>query len=224
MRKNIYLTILGVLVAGVVFAQQKETRNLSNFVSVSTGQSIDVVLKKGSENTATISASGVELNEVRTEVTGGRLKIRLKDGNYRKKINVKVVVTYTELNSVSASSSGSITSDDVIKTSGEFSVGVSSSGSVFLNKIIADRMDLSASSSGKMKLSVDVADLEASASSSGKIKISGKVNQQEIMVSSSGDFIGEELYASSAEVRASSSGYASVKVDKKLRARASSGG
>lgn len=220
MKKILLSTI--VLVAVGAFAQKKETRSLSSFNEVSVHEGIDVILKKGSKEEARIESDNIDLRDVLTEVSGGRLKIHL-DGNNHRNVDVNIVVTYKSLRAVSASSAADIEAEEQIVASGDFRVDVSSAGDIELS-IKADELEVRASSAGDCELEVDINELDASVSSAGGIEISGRVNSIDVEVSSSGDFEGYDLPCKRAEVSASSGGSAEVNVSEQLDARASSGG
>ncbi len=219
--KRVLLSTI-VLVSIAAFGQQKETRSLSSFSEISAHEGIDVILKKGSKESARIEARNIDLDDVLTEISGGRLKIHL-EGNKHNNVDVTVWVTYTNLRSVSASSAADIEAEERIEASGDFRVDVSSAADVELS-IKADELDVRASSAGDVELDVDVNSVDASVSSAGGIEIEGSADSIDVEVSSSGDFEGYDLPCKEAEVSASSGGSAEVNVSEQLDARASSGG
>lgn len=222
MKKSLLVLILGVLASGMSFAQSQETRKLSSFSKISAHESIDVYIKEGDSEEARVVSNDIDLEEVLTEVSMGKLKIHLEGNRYRN-IDVEVYVTYKSLEGLSASSSGSITGEDLIVTSGDFEVRVSSSGDVRA-KIEADELSIRASSSGEANLEVKVNEIEASVSSSGDIELSGTATMQDIDASSSGDYEAYDLEGEEAEASASSGGSVRVNVSRKIYGRASSGG
>lgn len=211
-----------ILISVLAFGQQKETRSLRSFSEVSAHEGIDVILKKGSKESARIEAENVDIEDVLTEIDGDRLKIHL-DGKNHRNPDVTVWVTYVSLRAVSASSAADLRSDGQIVASGDFRVDVSSAGDIDLN-VKADELDVRASSAGDCELKVDINKLDASVSSAGGIEISGTARELDVEVSSSGDFEGYDLPVKEAEVSASSGGSAEVTVSEQLDARASSGG
>ena len=60
-----------------VSAQETETRSLANFSELSVGEAISVVLIPGTKNEAVIKVRNIDLEDVETNVSGGRLKIEL---------------------------------------------------------------------------------------------------------------------------------------------------
>ncbi len=199
--------ILSLLSLSSLQAQESETRSLQNFTGVTTSSSIDTEITKGSKNEVVITAKGVELDKVSTEIKDGVLKLGFKkrnNWNWTKKTKVSAKVTYTgELDYLSASSSGDLICNSVIT---------------------GDKLKVKASSSGDVKVEVDVDELSVSASSSGDVEISGRANEAKISASSSGDVVGEDLEVDHANITASSSGDVELTVNQSITARASSGG
>ena len=208
--------------SALVFAQSEETRNLSSFSSLSAHEGVDVFLKKGSKESAKIKARGIDLDDVLTDVSGGKLKIHLAGNNHRN-VDVEVTVTYTSLSALSVSSAASIEGDDQISTSGDFKIGASSAGDIDVS-VKADDMDVSASSAADVNLELDVNTLEVEVSSAADIDVKGSAKEQDISASSAGSYDGIELQSETVEVSASSGGGAKVHVTEQLNARVSSGG
>ncbi|MCP4458037.1 MAG: DUF2807 domain-containing protein [Cytophagales bacterium] len=221
MKKIVIIAI--VLFTGLTAqAQKEETRNLSSFSEISAQEGIDVFIKSGSKEEARIEASGLDMDEVLTEVSNGKLKIHLEGNNHRN-TNVSVWVTYKSIKAVSVSSAASLRGEDDVNASGDFRIKVSSAGDLELTLKAGD-LDIEVSSAGDANLNVDVSTIDASVSSAGDVEIEGSANTQDINVSSSGDYDGYDVESEEAEVSASSGGSARVNVSEQLNARASSGG
>ncbi|SNT34913.1 Putative auto-transporter adhesin, head GIN domain [Ekhidna lutea] len=224
MKKSLLITMLGVLVAGMTFAQSEETRSLSSFTEISAHEGIDVYIKQGNKEEARVVSDNIDLEDVLTEVSGDRLKIHLEGNNHRN-VDVKVYVTYKSLNAISASSAASLESEGSIDAGGnDFDVDVSSAGDIRAEIENADEVTIDASSAGDAELRIEANEIEADVSSAGDIEVEGIVKKQDVEVSSSGNYDGYELDSDEAEVSASSGGSIKVNVSTKLDARASSGG
>lgn len=202
-------TVLFLCVSLFATAQNKETRSLSSFHGVSASASVNAILVKGNKNEVAIEAYETELEDVKTEIEDGILKVGMKSKNkwsmnWSSKRKVNVTVTYTDdLDYIGVSSSADLTSKDVIS---------------------GDDLKISVSSSGDMTIEIDVDNLTASISSSGDLNISGSANFAEVSGSSSADFNGKNLKVINAEVSASSSADISIYVSESLKASASSSG
>ncbi|WP_424961525.1 head GIN domain-containing protein [Ekhidna sp.] len=224
MKKSFLITILGILIAGFTFAQSEETRSLSSFSEISAHEGIDVYIRQGNKEEARIVSETHDLDEVLTDVSGGRLKIHLEGNNHRN-INVEVYVTYKSIRAISSSSASSLSSEGSIDAGGDdFDVDVSSAGDIDATIENADELTVDASSAGDARLKVSCNEIEADVSSAGDVQVSGVAKMQDVEVSSSGDYDGYDLESEEADVSASSGGGIKLNVSNKLDARASSGG
>ncbi len=197
------LILVGCLLSIPLLAQQTEVRNVGSFKGVKSGEAIDVYLKKGDKESLKVEVTGVVLSKVITEVSGGYLKIHMRDGNYRGKQTVKVYVTYVELDKISASSASNVFSDGVIK---------------------ARNLEVHVSSAANIEISLEATDVAVHASSAGDIILEGKAISIEAEASSAGEVDAYNLIVETAEGKASSAGSIKMNVSKALNAHASSGG
>ena len=189
-------------------AQDSEVRSLSSFDGIAVSASVDAELVKGSKDQAEVTVKGIELERVVTEIENGILKVGMRKNKLKwkwtKGSRVKVIVTYAEdPGYVSVSSSADVIGHD---------------------KIVADQLELKASSSGDMKLDIQASQLEVTVSSSADLIISGTADHAKVTVSSSGDFLGKNLKVDNANLSASSSGDLEISVEKSIEAHASSSG
>ena len=198
-----FLVIVLAYLSTHAIAQQTETRNLGSFSGLNASEGIDVYLKKGDKESAKIEVTGTDISNVLTEVSGSYLKVHMRDGRYRGRIEAKVYVTYVKLNKLSASSAASIFAEGIIKSSS---------------------MEISAASAGTIDVNVDANDLEANASSAGDMELKGKAKNLIAGAESAGDLDAYDLEAENVEAEAESAGSLKITVTKSLRARAESGG
>ena len=200
--KKIILTLSGIFLVLVVYAQSRETRNLGSFNEISVSEAIKVELVKGSSEKAEIEVSGTDAENVLTEVSGDRLKVHMADGNWRN-VNAFVRVTYRNLEEIDVSSAGSVTTESSITSS---------------------RMEMDVSSAGKADLIFDVGQMEVDISSAAQLNAKGEADVIEVDVSSAGSMDAYDLECRSADLSASSAGHIKITVNEALDARASSGG
>ena len=203
MKKSLLLAVLYLGFFLHLAAQQSVTRNIDPFKGVKAAEGIDVYLKKGAKESARIESEGTSADNVITEVSGNSLKIHMRDGRFKGKINIKVYVTYVSLDKISVSSAASIFSEETIKS---------------------PDMELSASSAGNINVAVEATKVAISASSAGEIKVKGKASSVTAEASSAGEVDAFDLEAESVTAGASSAGSVDVYVSKNLIAQASSGG
>lgn len=203
MKRKIISYSVAFLFAFGVFAQKKETRSLSSFSEISVGQAISVEIRKGDKEEAIVEVSGADLEDVRTEVRGDRLKIEMGNRRSYRNVDVNVWVTYKYIDEIDVSSAADFISDGVIE---------------------ARELDVEVSSAGDVDIEVNVEELEVSVSSAGDLEVKGYATKQYIEVSSSGDYDAYDLESVDVDVNVSSSGDARINVTGTLDADASSSG
>ena len=108
-----------------------------------------------------------------------------------------------EINSLKTTSAGDVIGETPIKT---------------------DRLELTASSAGNIKLETHAKNIDIDISSSGDISLSGETDMLKADLSSAGDLKAYDLKAREADVSVSSAGDADINVSERISARASSAG
>ena len=198
------LILLGCLISCAVVGQQSEVRNLGTFKGVKAAEAINVYLKKGDKESVKVEATGTDLADVLTEITGSYLKIHMKnDVRFGRNRTVKVYVTYVSLDKIAASSASNIFSDGTITS---------------------DLMEIHASSAANVEISLTATDLKVSVSSAGEVTLEGKTKSFDAETSSAGVVNAYNLLAETAKASASSGGTIKLSVTNGLNAHASSGG
>lgn len=183
-----------------------DVRKVSNFTGISSSGSYEVFVKLGSTENLRIEGDAEDIENVETVVDNGLLKIRSKkrlSGWNLNSSTVRIYITAKSLKDLTVSGSGKITINETLKT---------------------DRLNTSLSGSGSINLNVQTTTLNANVSGSGNIKVSGSVQKVRISISGSGQFKGRDLKASTADIKVSGSGQASVFVNKTLNASLSGSG
>jgi hypothetical protein len=197
------LSILVCFFCSTGFAQQSETRSVGSFKGVKVGEAIDVYLKKGEKESVKVEATGVSLSDVITEITGGYLRVHMRDGNYRNQRSVKVYVTYVNIDRISSSSAANVFSEGTIK---------------------ASSMEINASSAASVEISLDAETVSIDVSSAGDATLEGTAKSLRVEASSAGSVDAYNLNCDEVDASVSSAGSAKVSVSKALDAHASSGG
>jgi len=200
MKKAIMYAAL-LLCSATLFAQDKASRKLEKFTSISVSEGIEVNLIKGNTYEVKITAHNVDLEEILTEVSEGHLKVHL-DGNNHNNVNVSIDVTFVSLEAVKASSAADVKSSSVIE---------------------ANSFKVKASSAANIGLQLKVGSLSVSASSAADVVLSGTADSQTVNISSAADYKAFDLKSKTAEVSASSAADARVYASESLEANASSG-
>ena len=211
MKKLILIAVsllLTVLFTASVYGQtaEKETRDVAGFTKVSFGVPGNLYISLGPVYKVILEGDKDFLDKIETVVSGGRLVI--KQENWNRNFNKKVIVNITmpSVEGLSVSGSGQAEIMDAVKT-GDLDLGVSGSGKLIINDLIADNLECGISGSG------DVI-----------IKGTGSINEAEINISGSGSYSGEELRLNSAEIRISGSGSCYCNVAETLEAHVSGSG
>ena len=221
MKKVAIITIL--LISGFVAnAQNKETRKLSSFSELSVGLAIVAYISAGDKEEVQIEARGIDLDDVETNISGGKLKINL-DGNSNKNVDVTVWVTYKSLNAVSVSTAAELYGENEVRTSGDFTLGVFTGGEAEL-EISAKVLDIRVATSGHATLDANVSSINASLSTGGSVRVKGSCKTQNIKVSTSGDYFASDLSSEWAEISAYTGGGVKVTVTESIDASAKTGG
>ena len=125
------------------------------------------------------------------------------DDHFGKKRDVKVYVTYVELDKITASSASNVFSDGAIK---------------------CGSMEIHASSAANIEISLDATDVRVHVSSAGDVILAGKAKTIETEASSAGEIDAYNLTVDTAESSVSSAGSVKLNVALELNAHASSGG
>jgi hypothetical protein len=177
-------------------------RNVDSFTGLKVSSGIDVYLKQGNDEKVTVEADENLHEYILTEVRNGVLNV-YSEYNIRNADKKRVYVTMKDIKSIRTTSAG-----DVI---GE-------------GPITGDRLELSASSAGDIKLEVKATNISVDISSSGDITLTGETEMLRADLSSAGDLNAYELKSKEADISVSSAGDADVNVSERMTARASSAG
>ncbi|MGD0754964.1 MAG: head GIN domain-containing protein [Bacteroidales bacterium] len=177
-------------------------RKTDSFTGVKVSSGIDVYLKQGNNEAVSVEADENLQDYILTEVRGGVLNV-YSEYSIRDAERKRVYVTMKEVNSVKTTSAGDVYGESPINS---------------------DRLDLSASSAGDIKLEVKANKIDIDISSSGDITLTGETDFLRADLSSAGDLKAYDLKTREADISVSSAGDADVNVSEKLTARASSAG
>jgi hypothetical protein len=211
--KSLTIAILIFVISSCTSAQSWKTvygnkrvvtkeRKTDSFTGIKVSSGIDVYLKQGNNEDVSVEADENLHEYIITEVRGGILNV-YSEYNIRDAERKRVNVTIKEVNSVRTTSAGDVVGETPVKS---------------------DRLELSASSAGDIKLEVNAKDIDIDISSSGDITISGETDMLKADLSSAGDLNAYDLKAREADVSVSSAGDADVYVTERITARASSAG
>ena len=180
----------------------KKERDAGNFSGLRVSSGIDVYLKQTDDESIVVEADENLHEYIQTEIRDGILNV-YTEANIREAEMKRVYVTMRDINSLKTTSAGDIIGETPVKT---------------------EKLELSATSAGDIKLEVYAKEIEAHISSSGDVTLTGEVDILDATLSSAGDLNAFGLEVREADVSASSAGDADISVSERLRARASSAG
>lgn len=183
-------------------------RDVGAFTGVKVSQGIELLLQQGNEDAVAVSSSRAEYQDrIKTEVTGGVLRISIEDRNYssnwRKGVKFRAYVSVRQLEKLIVSSGASARTGNVISVA---------------------RLELDASSGGTIDGEFKGQRIESDNSSGSVTTVKGSVDFVSVKASSGSIFKGFDLSAVNGNVDASSGGSISVTVTKEMDAEATSGG
>ncbi|GAB4496503.1 MAG: hypothetical protein OHK0019_28310 [Saprospiraceae bacterium] len=203
MKNRLLTTAILALFLFDLQAQTTVTRSLSSFNKIGISGGYDkVILKEGNSESVTIEVSGIDPDNIITEVRGSTLEVKTKKGKWSN-FKAKITITYKSLRAVANSGSSDIVAENPIK---------------------ADEFELASSGSGDFTGVLDVRDLDIAISGSSDMTLKGRADEQEIAISGSGDVDAAELKGKSAEVAISGSGDMKLSVSGQVKTAVSGSG
>lgn len=217
--KNFILTLALLVSVSTVSAQNwgskktkgngtivTEERVVDEFNKLKVSGSFRVVLTAERTKEVSITTDENLMESIITEVKEGTLVIKMKKNYYLKPSNHKAIAVEVPLNALkelALSGSGSIRSEEAIKT---------------------DQLEVKMSGSGKIIVGVAAGAVEAVLSGSGRIELNGSSAEFEANLSGSGSIRAKELKAEDGEFSISGSGRIEANVSNELEARVSGSG
>lgn len=246
MKNCLYLFVVMFLSTTLLTAQNREVRNVENFTKITFGFPGKLYLKQGSPQKVELEGDSDVLQEVETEVDGGRLRIG-KEGKWfdwnTNDDRITVYITVPDIEGVSVSGSGNIIGQTKIRTN-DIDLSVSGSGSMSLDVEARGDVDANVSGSGDMDLKGHFESFESDVSGSGKVTLdatidntadfgisgSGKIEASgtadivKTRISGSGKVLAANLETNSCDVRISGSGDVEINVKNELDANISGSG
>ena len=224
---NNVLLLVTLLITSVSFAQQTETRKVSDFSKLEVGGSFDVVLRQGNETSVKITAENIDTKKILTGVEENTLKISLENGNYQN-MRVKVEVTYQTLQAIDKSGSGNLSCESDLSSAGDFNLSLNGSGNILVKGKIkaAKQASITRNGSGNMKLAgLQAETIQMNFSGSGDFEVNdGNAKSQTIHLNGSGNVYAYGLKTERCSAVVSGSGDIEVYVSNLLEATMSGSG
>ncbi len=245
--KKISLILAFLIGFTLSMAQNRETRTVDTFSKLSFRVPGKLYLKQGSPQKVELEGPKDVLNEIETEVSGGKLTIgkegRWFNWNWDSKDKITVYITVKDIEAISVSGSGDVIGQGKFTTgdlhlnvsgsgflqveadaTGNVEADVSGSGDVDL-KGSCNNFDSDVSGSGKVILSLAVKGMaDFGVSGSGKIQATGTAKEVKAGISGSGKVLAANLETDKCTVRISGSGDVEINVKDDLDANISGSG
>ena len=186
------------------WAQDKQTRNVGSFTSISFGISGDLYLTQGNTTKVVLEGDEEDLERIKTEVSGNKLRISTKSSNWGWNFSkIKVYITIKTFEGLNVSGSGDATSQGVIR---------------------GGDVKLSVSGSGNIDFKLEATNVDMGISGSGSISLIGKGVSSDLSISGSGKLDAEDFIVETVEIHISGSGSARVHATKEIDSRISGSG
>jgi hypothetical protein len=184
-----------------------ETRKVSGFDSISVDYPAEVIIRQGKTESMSLKGDDNVLPQILTKVEGGVLHIGASEENWDKRVNpsqaVEIIITVKDLKQVVFSSAGTL----------------------LVESLKTDSLELVVSGAGEMTLSkLQAGSLDVTLSGAGNIQADGVADNLGVRISGFGDFSGGELHSQTTEVHITGAGSATVWTDKELNASISGAG
>ncbi|MDN3669678.1 head GIN domain-containing protein [Echinicola jeungdonensis] len=193
---------LMVFSAGALAQTSKDSRELSSFRAVKVANSIEAELVKGTRNHIEITASGVDVGDVETEVKKQQLIVGLSHGNFGSN-TVKVTITYVDIEEVEALTGAKVFVKNVIE-----------------NKSVT----LRAYTNSYLEAKVRAAKLDLETSTNGKIFIEGKAEDLILEAFTKSEISGPDLIVENAQVRTNTAANSTITVNNSIKGSAATAG
>lgn len=179
-----------------------ETRSPGPFTGLSVSGGFEVELRNAGKEEVVVEADDNIIKYIRTDVSGGQLRIRLEDIEVRK-VHLKVFVSAPLINKIKASAASTVDVKDELRTGSNIQFNVSSASEV--------------------TAVVDAPEIRGDVSSAGELNLKGRTRDFKADASSGASIHAHDLLSENTDVRASSGATAEVHASLTLDAKASSG-
>lgn len=196
------LLLMLLLVTSGAIAQDRIEKNLGDFTEVKTYRGIPVELIQS--DSPKLIIEGNKASSVTVNNKNGVLKLSLKIENTFSSDEVMVYLHHSEPISVIDANEGSnIYSDEVLKQ---------------------EKVEVRAQEGARIKLELDVNNVEVVTATGGYINLSGKAESQDVKANTGGIYKGVRLKTEHTEINAATGGNAEIFASKSVDAKASTAG
>lgn len=198
--KSISFTLIFLITLNF-YAQNPLEKNVGNFSEVKVYDLIEVNLIKSNENKVVIT--GDDVDDVEIVNKNGILKVRMKFDKIFNGTKTFVEVHYTKLAIIDANEGAFISSNELIEQ---------------------DYIVLKAQEGARIKIGLDVNNVDIKAVSGGIVETRGKANSQSININTGGIYQGKTFETKSTKVDIKAGGEADVHATQTVNAKVRAGG
>src|SRR5690606_30632082 len=198
--KSITFTLIFLITLNF-YAQNPLEKNVGNFSDVKVYDLIEVNLIKSNENKVVIT--GYDVDDVEIVNKNGILKVRMKFDKIFNGTKTFVEVHYTNLTIIDANEGAFISSNELIEQ---------------------DYIELKAQEGARIKLGLDVNNVDIKAVSAGIVETRGNANSQSININTGGIYQGKTFETKSTKVDIKAGGEADVHATQTVNAKVRAGG
>lgn len=196
------LTMMLLMMASLMVAQDREKIDVSNFNALSVSSAFVIEISVGSTESLEIEIEDRYRDDLIAEVRRGTLVIGLESSsrNRRMRESPRAYLTVKSLDKINVSGAVNLRTLDILK---------------------GDRLDVELSGASVAKMEVEVRELYVGASGACVINMEGSAREQTLKTSGATVYRAYDLESERANIRVSGAGSANVSVSERLDARAS---
>ena len=204
-----FLPVLSLQAQKTINDPNAEKRSISSFHGIEVGTGIDLQLTQGSTEEVAVSASSTEYRDrIVTVVENGILKIhydsKLGSVNKRREPkNLRAYVSFKNIDLLNASTGAEVSWEGAIR---------------------AENLSLEVTTGALVNGSVDMGTLRVKQNTGSRITLTGKAGSLWVDGDTGSKFTGDELVAGTCNVSVSTGAKVSVRAEKEMEAKASTGG
>ena len=198
MKNNKYfLCLVAFLLTQITFAQKTETRDLPSFSKIAVTGAASITLEQGGSESAKITATNVDLADVKTVVRGNTLHVDLEGKKSYHNMNLKIHIKVKNLEAIELGGAVNVKSSNTLKV---------------------DNFHLESHGAGDISLKVDAKKVNIELSGAGNVNISGKTNYQNIEVNGAGNIKAYDLISNVTHAELNGAGNLYVHANRELNA------
>lgn len=202
-KMHVLLSLAAMMLSINLMAQtREEVRSLGDFNGVKISNSIEAELVKGEKHEIEITASGIELEKIETDIKHRTLEVKIGRSNFSA-TSIKVTITYVEIDDVAANTGAKVFVKDVMD---------------------AKEVSIAASTASYIEAAVNTETLILDADTNAKIFVNGTARNLDLNAYTTAEINGEDLVVDEAKVKVNTAAHAQFKVNNVIKGSAATAG